>query len=67
MISNCLWFLIITITTVGYGDFYPFSNMGKVISIIIMLWGVFVVSLFVVTLTHQITFTIGEKKSYEML
>ena len=47
-------------TTVGYGDYYSCSNMGRMIAVIIMVWGVFVVSMFVHTLTNQLEFSPGE-------
>ena len=43
-------------TTVGYGDFYPKSNIGRLVGIIIAFWGVLFVSLFVVTLTNLLDF-----------
>lgn len=49
-LTNCYWFLIITMTTIGYGDYSAWSNMGRMVAILIMLWGVFIVSLMVVTL-----------------
>lgn len=35
-----LWWAIATLTTVGYGDIYPITVMGKVISAIIALLGI---------------------------
>lgn len=51
-ITNSFWLTLITMTTVGYGDFYPKSNIGRLVGIIIAFWGVLFVSLFVVTLTN---------------
>ena len=53
-------------TTVGYGDIYPKSTMGRIVGIIIALWGLFLVSIFTVTLSNLFTFTMGEKKAYEL-
>ena len=55
-ISNSFWVTLITMTTVGYGDFYPKSNIGRLVGIIIAFWGVLFVSLFVVTLTNLLDF-----------
>lgn len=39
------WWAIATLTTVGYGDVYPMTNWGKVISGIIALLGIGIVAL----------------------
>ncbi len=66
-ITNSFWLTLITMTTVGYGDFYPKSNTGRLVGIIIAFWGVLFVSLFVVTLTNLLDFQGGEEKSYYLL
>lgn len=44
---TAIWCVIITMTTVGYGDVYAVSPFGRMISIINALWGAFVISLLV--------------------
>ena len=51
-------------TTVGYGDFYPKTNVGRCVGIVIAFWGVFIVSLFVVSLSTMLEFDSGELKAY---
>ncbi|WP_051544877.1 ion channel [Butyrivibrio sp. MC2021] len=36
-ISDALWYMIVTLTTVGYGDLYPVTTLGKIIGIIFVL------------------------------
>lgn len=62
MLSNTIWNVLVTMTTVGYGDYFPKTNMGRVIGIIIAFWGVFIVSLFVVSLSNMFDFDQGELK-----
>ena len=66
-ISNSMWNVIITMTTVGYGDIYPKTHFGRIIGIIICFWGVFIVSFFVVTLNNMLTFTTNEEKAFNLL
>lgn len=42
---SALWWIITTITTVGYGDIYPITVMGKILSEIISLLGVAIVAI----------------------
>lgn len=54
-------------TTVGYGDFFPKSYVGRLVGIIIAFWGTLFVSLFVVTLTNLLDFSHAEHKSFFLL
>ena len=38
--SDALWYTIVTISTVGYGDQYPVTNAGRVIGTFIIIVGV---------------------------
>ena len=38
--SDALWYTIVTISTVGYGDQYPVTNEGRVIGSLIIVVGV---------------------------
>jgi voltage-gated potassium channel len=38
--GDALWWTIVTITTVGYGDKYPLTTAGKVIAVIVMFGGI---------------------------
>lgn len=64
---NCMWNVIITLSSVGFGDIYPKTFFGRWIGIIICFWGVFIISFFVVTITNILLFTSAEKKAYNQL
>jgi potassium intermediate/small conductance calcium-activated channel subfamily N protein 2 len=66
LMSNTIWNVIITLTTVGYGDIYPKTVMGRVVGGIVSLWGLFLVSIFTVTLSNLFTFSEGERKAYKL-
>ena len=38
--GDALWYAIVTITTVGYGDFYPVTTAGRITAVFIMFMGV---------------------------
>ncbi len=63
-LSNCMWNVIITLSSVGYGDIYPKTFFGRWIGILICFWGVFIISFFVVTITNILLFTSAEQKAY---
>ncbi len=43
-IFHCLWWSIITLTTVGYGDVYPVTTGGKIFTSIIVLLGIGIIA-----------------------
>ena len=65
--TSAMWLTLITMTTVGYGDFYAKSHMGRFVGIITAFWGVFVVSLFVVSIQNILNYDSPESKSYNLL
>jgi hypothetical protein len=38
--SDALWYTIVTISTVGYGDQYPVTNLGRLCGVVIIVVGV---------------------------
>jgi len=65
--ANCMWYVIVTMSTVGYGDFWPTSNLGRIVGMISCFWGVFTLSTMVVILNNLLEFTEEEQKSYDLL
>jgi len=45
-----MWCVFVTMLTIGYGDYYPITLIGKIIIYISALWGVFICSLIIVCL-----------------
>jgi hypothetical protein len=66
-IWNALWLIVLTMTTVGYGDFFPQTHMGRLVVIFACFWGVFILSIMVVTLNETSKFSKNENKAYEIL
>ena len=38
--EDAFWWAIVTITTVGYGDFYPVTHEGRLMALLLMLCGI---------------------------
>jgi potassium intermediate/small conductance calcium-activated channel subfamily N protein 2 len=64
---NSMWLVIITMCTVGYGDFFPRTHIGRIIIVVACFWGVFLISMMVVTLTESSEFTKSESRAFEIL
>lgn len=62
-----MWLTIITMTTVGYGDFFPRTLFGRAIDVLLVIWGTFIVSLMVVVLTNTLNMDQAEKRALIVL
>jgi len=65
--TNALWLTIITMTTVGFGDYYPMTPIGRIIILIVVVWGIFIVSIMVVVVTNTLRMDRPEKKTLLVL
>ena len=54
-LGTSLWWTIVTMTTVGYGDFYPKTDLGRILAIIIMLSGIGLISIVTATIASSFT------------
>ena len=54
-------------STVGYGDTYAKSHLGRLIAFITAFWGTFYVSLFVVSLINTLAHNSSEFKAYKLM
>ncbi|NVK25697.1 MAG: ion transporter [Gammaproteobacteria bacterium] len=63
-IPSAIWWSVVTMTTVGYGDVTPITFMGKLIATFIMLLGVGVVALPAAMLAAKFGEELRERKKY---
>lgn len=72
--ENALWLTILGMTSVGYGDVYPITHIGSILSFISSFLGVIATSLFVLSITlnlemklRKINFYAEEERSLLLL
>lgn len=56
------WYSVVTLTTVGYGDFYPVSSIGKGIGLIIIISSLGVLGILIGNITNIIQIQMEKKK-----
>ncbi len=61
-IYDALWYSIITLTTVGYGDFYPVTPGGKIVSLIIIISSLGVLGYLLAQISRAVSEYINKKK-----
>ena len=54
---NGFWLVAVTMTTVGFGDYYPETYFGKIMILIGCFTGMFIVSMTMVTLSNAKDYT----------
>ena len=65
--GNCFYFVIITMTTVGYGDMFPITTLGRVVGIAIGFAGTVVVALIVSFFNDKLNLENEEKSALDFL
>lgn len=64
---NSIWLIVITMTTVGFGDFFARSHIGRFASVLSIFWGIFLTSMMVVTLTNAMMLDAKESRAFNIL
>lgn len=64
---NLLWFVFITITTVGYGDIYPKATFSRLIMYAFGLWGMISLSMTIATFMNLLDLDDDEKRFLKLM
>jgi voltage-gated potassium channel len=59
--GDALWWAFVTIATVGYGDHYPITFLGRVVAVGLMIGGVAVLGLVTATLASWLVEQVGNR------
>jgi voltage-gated potassium channel len=60
-----LWWAVVTMTTVGYGDLYPVTDTGRLIAVAVMLGGIALIGVVTATLASWIVERVARKDEEE--
>ncbi len=61
--GDAIWWSVTTITTVGYGDFYPVTVMGRLVAGLLMIGGMSLIGMITATVATWIVERVAEEDS----
>ena len=64
-IPRCLWWAVVTVTTVGYGDTYPVTALGKLVAALTAISGIAVIAIPIGIISAGFTESLGSETSKE--
>jgi hypothetical protein len=65
--ANAFWLMIVTSTTVGYGDILPSTSLGRTICSLATILGLIVMALLTASLAHDLQWTTQEDTANSIL
>jgi hypothetical protein len=63
--TDCLWFVMVTATTTGYGDLSPETLLGRTVAVLVMICGIIMASLATAVLSDHLDFNPEESRFVE--
>jgi voltage-gated potassium channel len=65
-IGDALWWAVVTVTTVGYGDYYPVTFVGRMVAVGLMVGGIAVLGVVTASVASWLIQQVGVKAAEEM-
>jgi hypothetical protein len=65
--SNTMWCVILGMTTVGYGDITPLTNIGRLIVVVACFTGIFIIMLITVTVARKLNHNERELQAFNFI
>lgn len=63
--GDAIWWACVTVATVGYGDVYPVTGLGRVLAVILMFGGIAIVGVATATIVSYLNERIGRQRRGE--
>ena len=64
---DTLWCVLVTMSTVGYGDYYPLTHVGRIVMVASMVAGTIYSSLIVAVAVQAVQFNVRESAFVSIL
>jgi len=64
---SSIWCIVISITTIGYGDTVPYTFLGRILIMIASIWGTFLISLIIAVVADVFSLKKNEQKAMHHL